>query len=294
METNRIRLVLTSCLLVLVVTAGCVGADDVLDGDGPSPEDDSAIGDADEVDAADSTASPAGTYSGAPADRDLIRTATIDLRVESYESARLSIVNVARENGGYVSDSDVRLHRSPAGNWTSGVIVVRVPASNFDATFESMNEAGIVASATVESADVTEQLVDIDARLTTLEAQRDRLRELYDQANETDELLRIEDRITEVQTEIERLRATQRSLEDRVAYATITVELTEPTPDEPADPAAEMAWYDVGPLTAFMSSVDGVRVVLRALAVGGAYAAPFVLAFVVPVAGVAYVVNRLR
>ena len=294
MQTNRTRLVLTSCLLVLVVTAGCVGADDVIDGDEPSPEDDAMLGDTAEVDAADSTASPAGVYSGAPADRDLIRTAQIDLRVESYESARLSIVNVARENGGYVSDADEQLHRSPAGNWTSGVIVVRVPTSNFDATVESMNESGIVTSATIESEDVTDQLVDIDARLTTLEAQRDRLRDLYDQANETDELLRIEERITEVQTEIERLQATQRSLEDRVSYATVTVELTEPAPDEPADPAAEKAWYDVGPLTAFMSSVDGVGVVLRALAVGGAYAAPFVLTFALPVAGVAYVVNRLR
>lgn len=52
-------------------------------------------------------------------------------------------------------------------------------------------------------------LVDIDARLSSLRRQRERLRTLHGRANDTEAVLAVQRRLTEVQTELERLTAEQ-------------------------------------------------------------------------------------
>jgi hypothetical protein len=152
-----------------------------------------------------------------------------------------------------------------------------------------VNDSGTVVSAQQNVEDVTDQVVDLEARLRTLRAERDRLRELYQEANSTEEVLAVEERLSEVQTEIERAEARLASLERRVALSTVTVEIREPRPGAPP----EGAWYDTPLVEAFLASVNGVVVTTRALAVATAYAAPYLLAFgLPPVAGVALAWRR--
>lgn len=151
---------------------------------------------------------------------------------------------------------------------------------------------GTVLDASRDTRDVTDQLVDINARLRNLRARRDRLRGLYRNASDTDAVLDVEERLSEVQTEIERLEARKKSLQRQVALSTITVELREPTPDP--DPVEREQWYDTGIPAAFLESVDGVVVVARALVVGAAYALPYLLVFGVPLVAAVGIVRRRR
>jgi hypothetical protein len=121
-------------------------------------------------------------------------------------------------------------------------------------------------------------VVDLQARLENLRAERDRLRTLYERANTTEDVLAVEERLSDVQTEIERTEAGLQNLERQVAYSTITVHLSEPRPDRPAPDQ----WYDTPVIAAFLESVEGVGVALRALVVAGAYAAPYLLVFLTP------------
>ena len=169
-------------------------------------------------------------------------------------------------------------------------VIVRVPSENFDALVADARALGRVESAETNSRDVSDQLVDIEARLESLRAERDQLRTLYRQANTTDDVLAVQRELSDVQREIERLEAHQRSLEDRVAYSTLTLRLEEPRPRP--DQVAPDRWYDTPVVAAFLESISGVVVVARALVVGFAYAVPYLVVFGVPAAFVGGAVLR--
>lgn len=224
--------------------------------------------------------------------RAVVRNGEVDLRVESYDEARGNLTDVVTSAGGYVSDSTERVREVGNESYTTGTLVLRVPSENFSTTFERVKAEGTVVSASTSSEDVTRQVVDLQARLENLRAERDRLRELYQRANETEDVLAVQEKLSDVQQEIERLEAQLRTLRGRVAFATVTVNLSEPRPDAVYEDRPTQRWYDTPVFDAFRESVRGVGVVFRALAVGGAYVAPYVLAFGVPALAAALLVSR--
>jgi archaellum component FlaC len=214
--------------------------------------------------------------------RQVIRTGRVALTVDDYGRARQNLTRAARGMDGYVSDSSQRRHDVDGGAYVTGSVTLRVPQERFGAMMDRAESMGTVRNSETSSRDVTDQLVDIEARLENLRSERERLRTLYEQANDTEAVLAVQRRLSETQQEIERLEAQQRSLERQVTYSTITVELNEERP-EPG-PDAVQQWYDVPLVGAFLESVHGVVVALRALAVLVAYALPYLLVFLGPVA----------
>jgi len=292
-------------LAVLVVLAGCSGAGGGGDAGEPLSADATGAGGGDAAGAGDGGGEGGsdGDRGGDGADsvesqafqareRAVIHTGTVEMEVEDFDSAREEMVRMTRQRGGWVATSGETNHRRDNRTWTSGRLVLRVPSEEFSATVEDVKALGTVENAETDSQDVTDRLVDLEARLENLRAQRDRLRTLFEQANETEDVLRVEERLSDVQGEIERLEAKKQSLEGRVAYSTITVEYHEPRP-EPPTPTPEPAYHEVGLVAAFLSSVDGVVVTLQTLAVTVAYVLPYVAVIGLPLlAGVAYATRR--
>jgi hypothetical protein len=283
---NRGRTV-SALLVLLVLLAGCggsAGGAQVSGGGADSATVAEANVEAER--AADTSAGDGGGGAAETADRtaatgrSIIRTGEVRLRVDDYESARANLTAAVEARGGYVSDSTKQVHDRGEESWTSGRVVLRVPAENFSDTMTTVEREGRVLESSTSTEDVTDQVVDLQARLENLRAERDRLRELYQRANDTEDVLAVERRLSEVQTEIERTEARLQNLQRQVAYSTITVEMAEPRPDRPAPDQ----WYDTPVLAAFLDSVHGVGVVLRATVVAAAYAAPYLLVFLTPFA----------
>lgn len=281
-------------LVILVAIAGCTGG---AGGAAGGPDGRAETGNLAGGVAATSTPAPAATPAAEDGDsgglrdgRVRIQTGRLEIEVEEFDSARQNVTEAVERYGGFVSDSHQSLHGANNETFTTGQLVLRVPAENFSALMDRLAAIGTVRERNTNSQDVTEQLVDIEARLNNLRAERDRLRELYARANDTESVLAVERRLSEVQTEIERLEARQQSLQRQVALSTITVELRE-TPPEGEEPAK---WYEIGLLKAFLDSVDGVGVTLQALSVAFAYALPYLVVFGLPVAAIAVVVLRWR
>jgi uncharacterized small protein (DUF1192 family) len=276
-------------LALLLVLAGCSG------GGGSDAMEATAGGGPAEEDAEKQSASSGGPNADEEradgsadfqaSDRALIRTGTVEVRVEDYDAARQNLSRETRRLGGFVSDSSERVHTRGNQTWTTGKIVLRVPKDNFSTLVSQAKRTGEVEEASTETQDVTKQLVDIEARLNNLKAQREKLRDLYEEANDTENVLEIQERLSEVQSEIERLEAERKSLKRQVAYSTLTVRLNERPPERDQSTDEGDSWYETGLLAAFVSSAHGVVVVLRGLSVGLAYALPYVLAFGLPIGG---------
>lgn len=290
------RRVAAVALVVLVLLAGCGGGGDSVGLSGDPAENHAAEGTPGDgggnADGGDDGAARSDdrASSSVAAQRVLIMTGNVTLVVEDFDAARADLASLARAEGGFVAGSTQRQHGEENRTWTSGRVVLRVPSESFQATFEATKERGEVASSGSSTRDVTDRLVDLEARLSNLRSQRDRLRSLYEEAEDTDAVLKVGKRLSNVQGRIERLEAEKRALEDRVAYSTITVRLRERPPDAPT-PTTEPAYHETSLYRAFAASVGGVEVALRTSAVTVAYMLPYLLAFGLPVgvvAGVAY------
>ncbi|WP_324757900.1 DUF4349 domain-containing protein [Haloarcula montana] len=214
--------------------------------------------------------------------RAIIKTGSMVVEVDNFSAARSTIADRVRERGGYVSGSDQRLHRSGNETWQTGYIVVRVPSDTYEDTQALAADQGTVLSEETSTEDVTDQLVDLEARLENLRSRRDRLREFYDQANSTEELLRIEEELSDVQQQIERLEAQKQSLEQRVAYSTVRIELQEP---EPGIDQIRTQYHEQSLVAVFVGSVNDVIVFAQASLVTIAGALPWLAVAVVPALG---------
>jgi hypothetical protein len=289
---GRRRRLVTGLLVALVLLAGCNGATGGADvGGGGDAAGATAVSMAEER-TADTEAGGDDTdgAAAATASRSIIHTGNVRLRVDDYERSRSNLTALVGSQGGYVGESAQQVRGDDDATWTEGRIVLRVPAENFSSTMSAIEGEGEVRESRTSTQDVTERVIDLQARLDNLRAERERLRTLYQEANDTDDVLAVERRLSEVQTELERTEAELQNVQRRVAYSTIAVELAEPRPDRPVPDR----WYDTPVVAAFLESVEGVGVVLRAVVVAGAYAAPYLLVSLTPFAVVGALLYRFR
>ena len=283
MRRNRpLAAIALACLLVL---AGCTGGGDV--GDGATQA--SLSGDAPAYEQATEAPGEAEDAGTSASDRMRIYTAQLTVRVDAFDPSRSNLSTAVAAHGGYVGNSQITTNELDDTTYRDGRFTYRVPAENYTAFLEAVRAEGTVVREEENVDDVTGQHADLEARLSNLRAERDRLRELYEAANDTEDVLAVQRELSDVQGEIESIEARLESLENRVAYATVTVELREERPDDPVD---EEHWYDTGVIAAFLDSVDGAVVALRAAVVGVAYALPYLIAFGVPLAGLGLVFTR--
>jgi hypothetical protein len=107
---------------------------------------------------------------------------------------------------------------------------VRVPVDRFATFTDEVIALGTVRYQSEASEDVTQQHVDMAARLENLRAQEARLREFFDAAKTVDDMIKIEQELSRVRGEIEGLDAQVKYLERQAAMATVTIEFTEEKP----------------------------------------------------------------
>jgi len=171
-----------------------------------------------------------------PDERYIIRTLGVRLQVEEIEPAVEDIRNAVESAGGtvtavQVSSDDSPIYRYEAGGAFAdgtplmGYITARIPPQEIDSFIDVVAEMGVVLRQAEDESDVTQEHLDISARLDNLRAQEQRLRELFDRGEKIEDLLAVEREIARVRGEIESFEARLAFIERQAAMATVTVEL---------------------------------------------------------------------
>ena len=158
--------------------------------------------------------------------RMMIYTARLSLKVANVDSAIDSIYSIAQNLGGDVAG----ISTSREGGRKAGVITVRVPQEDFYTAIRTIENLGQAESKEVRGEDVTEKHVDLSARLSNLEKQEQRLKEILAIATTVEDVLKVESELNKVRLQIEQLTGQIQYLENRVELATITVLLGEEAP----------------------------------------------------------------
>jgi hypothetical protein len=303
MNLDRRRVVAVA-VVALVLLAGCAGAGNDggeaasgepraqqsggdAGGDGGNGGDTGLDFDQSEGEGGDAATSGA---SAAVQNRAIIKTGTVRVEVDNATETRARLGSRVAELGGYTAGSDVTRHQENNETWQEGYVVVRVPSENFSAMIEAANADATVLSEQTETEDVTDQLVDLNARLENLRAERNQLRELYNRSNSTEDVLAVQERLSDVQGEIERLEAQQRSLQDRVAFSTLRIEYQEPRPEFAQ--IEQTNFYEQSPLEALGNSIATLVRVARTLFLAGVIVLPWLAVAAVPVGLLTVIVRR--
>jgi len=157
-----------------------------------------------------------------PFDRQVIRTAGLQVEVPKFEDASKALVRIAESSGGFIADTTTSQEEPPYGTF-----VLRVPALRFSPALDQIEALGKVTERRVSGQDVTEEFVDLQARVRNLEAHERQLLTFMERATRVADLLAIEQELSRVRGEIEQLTGRLRFLGNRVEMATIQVTLRE-------------------------------------------------------------------
>lgn len=190
--------------------------------------------------------------------RVIIRTAEVTLGVEDVDAALEQAKKIVRSFGGFADGENV------AGplNQRRATITLRVPVENYDPVMQTLGEVGLLISRTSNTQDVTDQVIDLSARLRALRSEETQYLAVMRQATKIQDILAVRDRLASVRQEIESLDATLKNISRQAAYSTITVHFV-PSPLVAA--TTDEHWAK----RALVSSTDSLAAFARAIGVAG-------------------------
>lgn len=159
------------------------------------------------------------------ADKKIIKTGNLNLKVEKTDAAAVEIANIVQGQNGEVSN--INFNQSSRGT-KSGYMTVRVPYDKFADSFSAIKKVATqVVSESTNAQDITEEYIDLEARLKSKRAEEQSFLELLNRWGKVDEILSVTRELARVRSEIEQLEGRQRYLNSQTDMSTITVNLTE-------------------------------------------------------------------
>jgi hypothetical protein len=165
---------------------------------------------------------PAGSLEAA--DRQIISQANLSLEVVAVPAVVGQVQAIAQSLGGFVE----QLSSSGAEEKQFATITIRLPQAEFYTAMDRLRALGKVQSENLGSQDVTEQFIDLEARLKSLQREEESLLSLLGRAQQISEILTIERELSRVRSDIERYQGQLNFLKRRVDLATITISLFPP------------------------------------------------------------------
>ncbi|HET6531914.1 MAG TPA: DUF4349 domain-containing protein [Actinoplanes sp.] len=268
-----------------VLLAGCGGGSD----DAAQSSSDSAAGVAEPAAPAErDAAAPAGEDRAAQApdlsvdQRAIVYTGSITVRVENVAVAAARAAGFATAAGGFVGQDN----RSSGDGADQASLTLRVPAEKFTAVVDQLAGLGTEEARGLSTEDVTEETIDLDARIAVQQARVDSGRRLLAQAKSLNDLVMLEREVATRESDLASLQAKKRRLADLTALSTITAVLLDPQADTGAGdgPPGFLAGLQGG-WSALLASLAVLVTVLGAVL-------PWLIALALPLATALYLYRR--
>lgn len=158
----------------------------------------------------------------ARSDRMLIWKAQLNIEVGNVADAVRAASATAEREGGFVEN------KSDHGE-ASASVTLRIPSGKFKASVASLESLGKVTYRNIEGKDVTEQYIDVEARLKNMLLLRDKMKRLLEKAADVKDILAIETELNRVQSDIDSMEGQIKSLKGKADYATIQLSLERKT-----------------------------------------------------------------
>lgn len=158
----------------------------------------------------------------AAGERLVVRDANLSIQVADVNAADQQIRTLVAGVNGFVlnsstygADQDLVINLS-----------LKIPSDKLDGAITSIEKmAHKVVARGMSGSDVTEEYVDLEGRLTALNASRDRLLELLKKAEKVEDAVAVNAALTDVQSQLEQVTGRMRYLRQSAAMSTLTLEI---------------------------------------------------------------------
>jgi Domain of unknown function (DUF4349) len=158
----------------------------------------------------------------------IVRTGQAGIEVDSLEPSMAELRRVVQRVGGFVADAHIQSGRNQV---RSATLQLKVPASRFDDLTEELKPIGRLQFVNVAAEDVSEEFVDLNARIANAHRLEERLIELLrTRTGKLQDVLSVEHELARVREEIERMEGRVRFLKASAQLSTLSVNLYEPAP----------------------------------------------------------------
>src|SRR5690606_12607061 len=162
-------------------------------------------------------------------DRKIIRNAELRLEADSPEEVQRRAAAIAESKGGFVVESQQSGGDGRTGKRDTVSMTLRVPADKFAETLDEIRrEAGSVVMEHITGKDVTEEFIDIEARLKAQLALEAQFMQIMKQANSVEQALSVQRQLADVRSDIERIEGRKRFLENQASLSTIKLRIETP------------------------------------------------------------------
>jgi hypothetical protein len=206
--------------------------------------------------AAPQSTSPAGQSTK------IAQTGSLDLQVPkgTLTSTITALTTLATRAQGFVANTQTRAHPGARGTSPQGSVTLEVPEASFGAVLHDAQVLGKSLNLTTKATDVTGKYVDLQSRITSLQASRQQYLAILAKATSISDILAVQAQLDTLQSQIEQLQGQLAVLTNETTYSTLTVTVHEPPPAHRPAPHApsgiDRAWHDS--VRGFFDGVDGV------------------------------------
>jgi hypothetical protein len=182
------------------------------------------------VEASGSTTNSGSFVSTQPTDveRIVLKNADLSLYVDKPPESMDRISQMADEMGGFVVTANVyQTTLSSGAQVPHATITIRVPAEKLDealARIKAETQQPLI-NETISSQDVTSDYINLEARLTNLEAAEKQLQSIMEKATKTEDVLSVFNQLTQVREQIETTKGQIQYYDQSAALSAITVDL---------------------------------------------------------------------
>lgn len=191
----------------------------------------------------------------------IIRTADLAVTVKEFDKARSAVDEILKRHHGHVGDLNVS---NPAGSARSLTGTLRIPSNRLDAALGDLKGMGRVEKESQGGEEVTQQYVDLQARLANSKHTEQRLTEILRQrTGKLSDVLAVEMQISRVRGEIEQMEAQRKTMKNQVDFATLNLTVTEDYKKElTVAPPSTGTQFRNAAVDGYRSLVDGIIAVL--------------------------------
>lgn len=161
-----------------------------------------------------------------PHEQKLIKESYLRFETQDLEATYTNISKFVQQHQGFIQD-DVS---DKSYNQLSRRLIIRIPTNTFQNTIDAISkDVKYFDTKQITSKDVTEEFIDLEARLKAKQTLETRYLELLSKANNVKDILEIERELSTIREEIESQQGRLKYLENKVSQSTLTVEFYKTT-----------------------------------------------------------------
>lgn len=206
-------------------------------------------------------------------DRKLIKTVSMNVETEEFDSLIVNLQARISGLGGYVENSNTNNSGYYVNNGRYANYVIRVPADKLEELIGNVAEIANVTWKEEGIEDITLRYIDVESHKIALQTEQDRLLVLMEKAESVEDLIAIESRMSEVRYQIQSYESTLRMYDNQIDYSTLHLSISEVKKLTPQEELS--VWEKIQ--DGFMENLDHVITGTRDFFIGVVVAIPYLV-----------------